>query len=119
MHDLLKFASLLAAHSRSGLTSRTTCGVRPEELSSIWQVQVGTIHASSRLELRRGSTSGRWSWYMAEHELGLKLHSISRDTAREIRQRRGQSNTTRAARAAQGCTDDSVRMGAGSLMCEW
>ena len=50
---------------------------------------------------------------MAEHELGLKLHSISRDTAREIRQRRGQSNTTRAARAAQGCTDDSVRMGAG------
>ena len=29
-----------------------------------------------------------------------------------------QSNTTRAARAAQGCTDDSVRMGAGSLMCE-
>ena len=29
-----------------------------------------------------------------------------------------ESNTTRAARAAQGCTDDSVRMGAGSLMCE-
>ena len=29
-----------------------------------------------------------------------------------------ESNTTRAARAAQGCTDDSVSTGAGSLMCE-
>ena len=29
-----------------------------------------------------------------------------------------QSNTTRAARVAQGCTDDGVRMDTGTL-CEW
>jgi len=29
-----------------------------------------------------------------------------------------ESNITRAARAAQGCTDDSVRMGAGNTLCE-
>jgi len=30
-----------------------------------------------------------------------------------------QSNTTRAARAAQGCTEDSVRMGTGGKTHEW
>ena len=29
-----------------------------------------------------------------------------------------ESNTTRAARAAQGCTEDSVRMGAGGKIHE-
>ena len=56
-YDLPKIASLLAAHSRSDLAARTTCGVLPEELSSIWQV--GTLYASNLLELLRGFTSGR------------------------------------------------------------
>ena len=54
-YDLPKIVSLLAAHSRSDLAQHV--GVLPEELSSIWQV--GTLYASSLLELLRGFTSGR------------------------------------------------------------